>query len=170
MIIDSLIARSSSNRLWTRIILPFTLKDFEGIQVLDNRRDEIRIRDDVSSSIIISHLFSFIFQRKRRNLQSKFHIEDFFEHLFSSIKGLAIFGDEDKRGIVRKLNLFLKFVSKIVERENKKLIKISEEEDNHFIITIKKTDNFVSRMERIQEKLNEEIDNERLQNRLTDFF
>ena len=93
-----------------------------------------------------------------------------FEHLFSSIKGLAIFGDEDKRGIVRKLNLFLKFVSKIVERENKKLIKISEEEDNHFIITIKKTDNFVSRMERIQEKLNEEIDNERLQNRLTDFF
>lgn len=168
-IINSLIARSSSNRLWTRIILPFTLKDLEGIQFLDNRRNEIRVKSNVSSSIVIAHLFTFIFQRKRRGLEGRFHIDEFFDHLFSAIKNLAIFGEEDKRGITRKLDLFLQFVFKVCERINRNLIKKSESEPNHFRIIIKNTDNFVSRMEKIQEILTNEIDALRLQNRILDF-
>lgn len=169
-IINSIISRSSSQKLWNRIILPFTLRDFEGIQFLDNHRNEIRIKNDVSSSIIISHLFTFIFQRKRRNLQGKFHIDVFFDHLFSSIRGLVLFGDDDKRGIIRKLDLFLQLVCNICEKKKRKLIKKSEAEQSHFIIEIKNTDNFVTRMEKIQEILNIEIDKQRLQNRVTDFL
>ena len=168
-IINSLIARSSSQRLWTHITLPFTLKDLEGIQFLDNHRDQIRIRNDVSSSIIISHLFSFVLQRKRRGLEGRFHRDEFFDHLFSSIRGLAIFGEEDKRGITRKLDLFLQYVCSVCEIKRKKLIKKSESEQGYFVIIIKNTDNFVSRMEKLQGILNIEIDLLRLQNRIIDF-
>ncbi len=168
-IMNSFVAQSSSNRLWTRIILPVTLKDLEGIQFLDNRRNKIRVKSKVSSSIIIAHLFSFIFQRKRRNLEGKFHIDEFFDHLFSSIKGLATFGEEDKRGITRKLDLFLQYVCDVCVKVKKKLIIKSETDQNHFIIIIKNTDNFVSRMGKIRKILNKEINMLRLQNRILDF-
>ena len=169
-IINSLISLSHSEKLWNRIILPFTFKDLEGIEFLDTSRNKIRIRSDVSSSIIISHLFSFISQRKRRNIESKFHIEDFFDHLFSSIRRLATIGDDDKRAITRKLDLFLQFVCDVCSSNKLTLLKESESESNYFIILIKKTDNFVSRMDNIRKKLDYEIEIQKTQNRIVDFF
>lgn len=169
-IIESLISRSRSEKLWKRIVLPVTFKDIEGVEFSDASQRSLRIRSDVSSSIIISHLFTFISQRKRRKLHSIFHVDDLFDHLFSSLKGLIMFGDDEKRAMTKKIDLFLQFVCNVCEKNNLTLLKQSESESMHFIILIKNTDNFVTRMEKIKVKLDKEIKIHMLQKRVPDYY
>ncbi len=166
-ILQNLINSSQSERLWSRIIsLPFTLKDFEGIHFLDSKRTQIRIEKEVSATIIASHIYSLVLQRKRRKFKSEFHIDELFDHIFSSIKGLVVIGVEDKKAIKKKLSLFLLLVCEICDRHKLTFISKSESIDNKFIINIRNTDNFTSRMKKIQILIDKEISRQRLQTRL----
>ena len=156
--------------MWQRNLLLFTAKDLEGIKFISGKRESIKIKPEVSCSIIIAHLFTFIRQRKIRNLKSNFEVEEFLDHLFSSLKGIIIFGKDDKTAMIRKLNLFLMFLSDICIKEKLNLIRKNEAENFKFIITLKKNHNFASRMNKIEDIFQNEVKKRQLQKEITDFI
>ena len=83
---------------------------------------------------------------------------------------MIVFGDDEKRAMIKKFDLFLQFICEVCDKNNLTLLKQSESESMHFMISIKNTDNFATRMEKIKVKLDKEIKIHMLQKRVPDYY
>jgi len=150
---DLLIEKSSIIRFWENYLIPFTAKDLEGISGSGGSPSAVNIDTNVSVSIILSHLCTFILQRKIQNISPEFNSEIFFDFIFSNLIGLTKFDDESKKSIIKKLTLFLNQVDQLCNDEKFTFINKRNKTSREYLITIRNTDNFAKRIEIIRDKL-----------------
>lgn len=168
--IQDLIQNSSSAQMWTIYLIPFLPKDLHGVIGLGGSPDSVSISLRTSINILLSNLFSFIVQRKIRESPSLFHISEFFDFLYSSLRDIIVFTEDDKKEIQKKLVLFLNHVCKLTRDKNIILIESDAENWNQFLIKVKNTSTLSSRITNIQADLYSIIDSERKQKKLDSFF
>jgi len=163
-----LVDNSSKLKYWKRFRIPFTIKDLDGIKGLGGNQSNIKIDPKTSYSIIISHLCSFILQRKIQKKESKFHIDQFFDFLFLDIKNIIYIEDDEKKSIIKKLALFLNFISYICNELDFKFIEIVK--PRFYSITLKKSESLATRISSIRSLLIQKISSMIRQREITEFL
>jgi len=167
---ELLIKKSLIVRFWENYLIPFTAKDLEGISGSGGSPSAVNIDTNVSISIILSNLCTFILQRKIQNLSSEFNSEIFFDYIFSNLIGITKFDDESKKNITKKLTLFLNLVDQLCKDEKFAFISKRNKSSREYLITIRNTDNLVRRIENIREKLCNLLKTLQLQRKLDEFI
>jgi len=166
-IIQILIDESNNYRNWEVFKIPFTLKDLEPIKGLGGSKYNIKIDLSTPFSIIISHLCIFVIQIKIQQKPGEFTTEDFLNFLISNVKSIIYIDEDEKKSLIKKLTLFLNYISKICQIENYKFIK--DINTRKFKIELKKSETLIDRIKSIEKKLVEYISKDVRQKKLTDF-
>lgn len=165
---DILINDSKIARYWSNFFVPFLLKDIEGIKGLGGDPLDVAVDPAISANIVLAQLFSFIEQKKVRDEESELDVEDFFDFVFSHLKGLVRIDDEERTAIIKKLRNLLNHIVKICNDSN--LTLIDTKTVNKYQIKVRKTENITTRLENLQSKVLKLIDDARKQLKLDKFF
>lgn len=90
-------------------------------------------------------------------------------HIFSHAKSIIVFGNDDKKSMIRRLDDFLKIVCKVCKDKNLKYICEDETRKNTYIILIRKNYNFPGRLDEINQEIKKFLQNLKTQMNLDSF-
>ncbi|MHA1372284.1 MAG: hypothetical protein ACTSRA_21505 [Promethearchaeota archaeon] len=168
-ITDFLIEDSKIERYWSNLLVPFLLKDLEGIKGVGGDPLDVQVDPSVSIEIVLAQLFSFIEKKKVREEDSELDLEDFFDFIFSHIRGLVRIDDEERNAIINRLRRFLNHVVKICNDLNLNLI-TNTDAVNKYQIKVRKNENLINRLKKIKSEVLKSMDERRKQLKLDKFL
>jgi hypothetical protein len=167
-ILDLLIAHSGSQQNWQDFLVPFTLKDLEGIKGRGGGPTSVSLGLHVQVSIILSHLCAFIIQRKVQGLSPSFSAEDLLNYVMNVLRHLIDFGEETRKAIRTKLNLFLNVVAGVCTDLGISLLSI--ETTGNYRITVRNTKTLKQKVAQIEENINNKLNELRTQRSIREFM
>ena len=167
---DFFIRYSENNEFWENLLIPFTINDLVGIKGEGGSASNAKVNPKISFQIILSNICTFILQRRIQEKPGEFKTDDFMEFLFSNVSGLIYFDEKNKKSIEKKLTLFLNYTAKISEEEKFIFFERRAGSNNKYLITIRKTENILDRINSIEKKLYREMYFQIWQKSLEDFF
>ena len=163
-----LLVNSTEKKYQPSIIVPFTISDLGGI----GGKSKSKIEIDVNFNLIqpLSHIFSFILERKIKNKPSEFYVNEVIDYIEEPFKNILSIDDEEKKGLTRIFRLLLTAIEQATQEKKIALLERVEGSNNRFILTFRKSRNLDSRLQNLEERVLQILDDSRRQENLKDFF
>ncbi len=146
LLIDHINNFLSNKGCWSKIYVPFTLKDIEGIKP-NKLVERPLIRRKIR--IFLTEFIGFIIHKKIQPSNSDFSKRDVFNYIFDS--SILTIGDEDRRAIENKIHLILIYLIETLFPDLK--INAIERHKNQFRIVLRNTRSLLERIDLIEQKL-----------------
>jgi hypothetical protein len=141
---------------WRKTYVPFMISDLTSIKG-DAQNNVVISRDE--SRIVVSHVLSFILNRKITNKSSEFYISDLLIYIFED--NIAEIGDQERRGMIRKLRLVLKYLTDELF-QNLKLDVLERINDNKYKIKLRNNKTLIDRFREIEKAVKNYLSQETL--------